>query len=462
MKKNSSHQQMKMRHITMISIGGVIGAGLFVGSGAVIGSTGPAAILSYAIAAVFIVMVMRMLGEMASAKPDSGSFASYASEAIGPWAGYTIGWLYWFFWVIVIAIEAIAGAGIIKIWFPDTPTWLLSLSLTILLTLTNVYSIRSFAEFEYWLSLIKVVTIIAFLGLGAAVLLGLVPGVPSPGFSRITQNGFMPGGMKSVLMGVVITFFSFVGTEIAAIAAGESAEPQKAMNIALNSVVWRLLIFFIGSIAVIVLLLPSNSATLLKSPFVSVMEMVRIPGAARLMNFVVLTSVLSCLNSGLYTSSRMLFGMAQRGDAPQFFLKITRRGVPVRAILAGTFFAYISVLFNFFSPESIFLFLVNASGGVALFVYLVIAFSHLIIRKRLEMKSPESLKVKMWFYPYLTYITILGISGILIGMLFDDSMRSQFFMTSLLTILVITSYFLRKRNSKNLYEQRTSYKQDAS
>lgn len=451
---------LSIRHITMISIGGVIGAGLFVGSGAVIHSAGPAAIMSYSLAALLVILVMRMLGEMASMNPAIGSFSAYAREAIGPWAGYAIGWLYWFFWVIVIAIEAIAGAGIIQYWYPDAPVWLLSLTLTILMTLTNVYSVKSFGEFEYWLSLIKVATIVIFLGLGAAILSGFIPGVKSPGLSNLTSlGGFMPYGINSVLMGVVITFFSFVGTEIAAIAAGESAQPQKAISIALNSVVWRLLVFFIGSIAVIVTLLPWNSTSLLKSPFVSVFEMVGIPVAAQIMNFVVLTAVLSCLNSGLYTSSRMLYAMAHKGDAPKAFIKVSRNGVPVRAVLAGTFFAYVSIIFHFVSPDKLFMFLVNASGGIALLVYLAIAFSHLRMRKKAERKNPQALKVKMWLFPYLTYVTIVGIVSVLIGMFFDESMRSQFYMTSLITVFVIVSYFVRKRNV-HFYSNEKVYKRE--
>lgn len=448
--KKDLSKELKFRHITMISIGGVIGAGLFVGSGAVIQSTGPSAIISYCLAALLVVFVMRMLGEMASLNPTSGSFANYASEILGPWAGYMVGWLYWFFWVIVIAIEAIAGAGIIQYWFPHAPTWILSLCLIILLTLTNVYSVKSYAEFEYWLAIVKVVTIVIFLGLGVAIIFGFIPGVAAPGLNNlIGKGGFMPNGLTAVLMGVVITFFSFFGSEIAAIAAGESSQPHKAITIALNSVVWRLLVFFIGSMAVIVTILPWNSASLLKSPFVSVLELSHIPGAAQIMNFVVLTAVLSCLNSGLYTSSRMLYAMSLKGDAPKALQKLSLKGVPVRAVLAGTFFAYISVIFNFISPDKIFLFLVNASGGIAMLVYLVIAFSHLIKRK--SMANPSQLKVKMWFFPYLTYATILGMIGILVGMFLDESMRSQIYMTSLITLFVIASYFISRKKRNNSY-----------
>ncbi|MBR3207822.1 MAG: amino acid permease, partial [Bacillus sp. (in: Bacteria)] len=222
---NGLQKNLKTRHLSMISIAGVIGAGLFVGSGAVIHSAGPGSILSYSFAGLLVIFIMRMLGEMACAYPTSGSFSQYASDAIGPWAGFTIGWLYWFFWVIVIAIEAIAGAAIIQYWYGDAPVWLTSLILTILLTLTNIFSVKSFGEFEYWFSLIKVVSIILFLLIGFAFIFGF-GGHHTSGLANLTGNGgFLPNGFSSVLLGIVVVIFSFMGTEIVAIAAGESADP---------------------------------------------------------------------------------------------------------------------------------------------------------------------------------------------------------------------------------------------
>ncbi|UJZ88831.1 amino acid permease [Heyndrickxia coagulans] len=446
----------------MISIGGVIGAGLFMGSGAVIHSAGPGAIISYALAGLLVIFVMRMLGEMASVNPTSGSFSTYAREAIGPWAGYTIGWLYWFFWVIVIAIEATAGAANIQYWFPEMPSWLLSLILTVLLTLTNVYSVKSYGEFEYWFSIIKVATIVLFLLLGLSVIFGIVPGVQSPGLSNlIGHGGFMPNGFGSVLLGITVVIFSFMGTEIVAVAAGESSEPARAVRTATNSVIWRILIFYVGSIAVVATLLPWNSANLLKSPFVAVLEHVGIPAAAQIMNFIVLTAVLSCLNSGLYTNSRMLYGMAKTGDAPKIFLKLNKNGVPVYAVLCGTVFAYVGVVFNYISPDKVFLFLVNSSGGIALLVYLVIAFSHLRMRRTVEKTNPDALKVKMWLYPYLTYVTILGIVAVLVAMIFIDSLRPQVLLTLLIAVLVVGSYFLlhpKKTNAVPLDSEDSSVK----
>lgn len=451
MENQQLKKDLKIRHITMISIGGVIGAGLFMGSGAVIHSAGPGAIISYALAGLLVIFVMRMLGEMASVNPTSGSFSTYAREAIGPWAGYTIGWLYWFFWVIVIAIEATAGAANIQYWFPEMPSWLLSLILTVLLTLTNVYSVKSYGEFEYWFSIIKVATIVLFLLLGLSVIFGIVPGVQSPGLSNLTGNGgFMPNGFGSVLLGITVVIFSFMGTEIVAVAAGESSEPERAVRTATNSVIWRILIFYVGSIAIVATLLPWNSANILKSPFVAVLEHVGIPAAAQIMNFIVLTAVLSCLNSGLYTNSRMLYGMAKAGDAPKIFLKLNKNGVPVYAVLCGTVFAYVGVIFNYISPDKVFLFLVNSSGGIALLVYLVIAFSHLRMRRTVEKTNPDALKVKMWLYPYLTYVTILGIVAVLVAMIFIDSLRPQVLLTLLIAALVVGSYFLLHPKKTNV------------
>ncbi|MEH7116260.1 amino acid permease [Neobacillus vireti] len=446
---------LQTRHITMISIGGIIGAGLFVGSGAVINTTGPGAVLSYAIAGLLVVLLMRMLGEMAIVNPDSGSFATYAREAIGPWAGYTIGWLYWFFWVIVIAIEATAGASIIHGWIPSLPIWMISLVLTFLLTLTNVYSVRSFGEFEYWFSMIKVVAICAFMLTGLVILFGFLPAHPSPGLSNLTQHdGFLPKGFTSIFIGILTVVFSFFGSEIAAVAAGESSNPEKNVVKAINSVVIRILLFYVGSVAILVLLLPWDQADLLKSPYVTMLDMVGIPAAAQVMNVIVLTSVLSCLNSALYTNSRMLYSLAKRGDAPKVLLRLSKNGAPVPAVLLSTIAAYICAIFNFVSPDKLFLFLVNASGAIALLVYIVIAVSHMRLRRKYEKENPGVLKLKMWMFPYLTYATIAAMIVILFSMAFVESMRSQFYLTMLIAVLVVLSYtFVKKKKKANVIEE---------
>ncbi|MFD6211534.1 amino acid permease [Peribacillus sp. NPDC060253] len=445
--QNELEQSLSSRHMSMIAIGGVIGAGLFVGSGAAIHKVGPGILVSYVIAGVLVFLIMKSLGEMATSNPSSGSFSEYARDSIGPWAGTTVGWLYWFQWVVVIAIEAIAGAAIINMWYPDIPLWFLALALTIALTLTNIFSVKSFGEFEYWFAMIKVASIIAFLILGVSYIFGF--SVESAvGTSNLVQNGgFFPNGISSVFVGVITVFFSFAGTEVATIAAAESKDPVKSVSKAINSTIWRVLIFYVGSIAVVVTLLPWNSANVLQSPFVAVLENLGIPFAAHLMNFIVLTAVLSCLNAGLYTTSRMLFSLAKKGDAPKYFGKLNKNGVPSRAVFAATIFSYIAVVMSYVSPELVFLFLVNSSGAIILLVYLVISISQLRMRNRLERENPDALKVKMWLFPYLTYATILGISIILISMAFIESTRSQLYSTLVLTgiIIVLTLFFGKKK-----------------
>lgn len=430
-------KSLKPRHLSMIAIAGVIGAGLFVGSGAAIQQAGPGILLAYMAAGIVVILVMRMLGEMAAANPETGSFSTYADKALGRWAGFSIGWLYAWFWIIVLGIEATAGAAIMHRWVPGIDQWVWALVLMVLLTLTNLGSVKSYGEFEFWFASIKVAAIVLFLLFGAAAILGLVPGVPAPGLTNLLDNGgFMPNGPGAVLAGILVVVFSFFGAEIATIAAGESENPVDAVKKAVKSTVWRILVFYIGSIAIVVTLLPWNDASVAKSPYVAVIELFGIPGAGTIMDIVVLTSVLSCLNSGLYTASRMLFSLSQRGDAPASWTKISRRGVPAAAVLASTVVGFITVGLNYVAPDTVFLFLVNTSGAIALFVWLVIASSQLILRKRMGAAGKE-LTLKMWFFPYLTWLAIASIIALLIGMVIVDSTRESMLLSAALAAVVV-------------------------
>ncbi len=456
--KGELKRELRQKHMTMISIGGVIGGGLFVGSGAVISSTGPGAIFSYITVGILIILIMRMLGEMATVYPVSGSFSTYAHEEIGPWAGYTIGWLYWFFWAIVIPIEALIGADIIHGWVPFIPVAALTFIIIGLLTLTNIYSAKMFGEFEYWFAMIKVAAIVLFLVLGILIILGLIPSINSPGVSNLLERGgLFPNGITPVLISMTIVFFAFPGAEVVTIAAAESPNPKKSVMVAINSVVWRILVFYIGSVFMLVTLLPWNSSSLLKSPFVTVLNMLGIPAAAEIMNIIVLVAVLSCLNSGIYTASRMLYSLSQKAEAPSIFLKVNRRGAPIWAILGSIIFSCTCVVLSFVSADKLFYFLVNASGAIMLLVYLVITFTHLRMRKRLERENPEALVIRMWMFPYLTYITIVALMGILISMAFMGSTRSQVFLTLVITVLILGSFlFVKSKTVQNPANQRGS------
>ena len=432
---------LSQRQLTMIAIGGVIGAGLFVGSGVVIGDTGPGAFITYALAGVLIIMVMRMLAEMAVANPSTGSFADYARNALGNWAGFSVGWLYWYFWVIVVGFEAIAGAKIIQFWV-DIPLWLSALVLLVLMTATNLFSVSSFGEFEFWFAGIKVAAIIVFLALGSLFVLGLWPN-KSLDFSNLwSHGGFFPLGVMAITVGVVTVIFSMVGAEIATIAAAESSDPERAVAKAANSVILRIAIFFVGSIFLLVTILPWNGEQLAASPFVSAFTEMGIPYADHIMNAVVLTAVLSCLNSGMYTASRMLFVLAARREAPAQLVAVTRRGVPATAILASSVVGLLCVIAAAVSPDTIFAFLLNSSGAIILFVYLLIAISEIVLRRRTD---ESKLKVKMWFFPVLSILTALAILAILVQMGIQADVRSQLVLSVLSWAVVLVFYFANKQ-----------------
>lgn len=441
--------------MTMIALGGVIGAGLFVGSGVVVQQAGPAAVLSFLITGGLIVLVMRMLGEMACAMPAVGSFYEYARMAFagkrgpGKLAGFLTGWMYWYFWVIVVAVEAVAGAKLVQFWLPDTPAWAISLVLLVVLTATNLISVGSYGEFEFWFASIKVAAIVVFLFLGALYVLGLWPAsmhTTAVMPTLLSHGGLMPKGIGPVLSGAVAATGFYFGAEIVTIAAAEAHEPVKAVAKATNSVITRVLIFYVGSIMLVVALVPWNSPGM-ATPYVSALDAMGIPAAANVMNAIVLTAVLSALNSGLYAASRMMFALTRHGDAPAALARVNRRGVPVRAILVGTLFGYVSVVMSYVSPDTVFAFLVNSYGTVAIFVYVLIAVSQLKLRARLEREAPEMLRVRMWCYPYLTCFAIVGMIGILVAMAFIPDQRTPLWLgvVSLGVLLVAYVWRARKR-----------------
>ncbi|MGW0559798.1 amino acid permease [Streptomyces sp. NPDC003016] len=440
---------LKNRHLSMIAIGGVIGAGLFVGSSGGIAAAGPAILLSYTLVGAMVVFVMRMLGEMAAANPTSGSFSAYADRALGRWAGFSIGWLYWFFWVVVLAVEATAGAKILEGWIPAVPQWGWALIVMVVLTATNLVSVSSYGEFEFWFAGIKVVAIGGFVVIGLLAVFGVLPGSDNPGtgFAHLTDSGgFFPHGPGAILTGVLMVVFSFMGSEIVTLAAGESSDPQRAVTKATNSVIWRIGVFYLGSIFVVLTLLPWNDKSILKDgSYVAALNSIGIPHAGQIMNVIVLTAVLSCLNSGLYTASRMAFSLGQRGDAPKSFARTSGKGVPRTAILSSVAFGFVAVFFNYKWPDTVFAFLLNSSGAVALFVWLVICFTQLRMRGIILREAPEKLIVKMWLFPYLTWATAAMITFVIVYMAFDDAAREQVLLSLLVAVVVVGIAFAREK-----------------
>jgi GABA permease len=436
---------LKPRHITMISIAGVIGAGLFVGSANAIEKAGPAVLISYALAGSLVVLVMRMLGEMATSSPDTGSFSVYADRALGRWAGFSVGWLYWWFWVLVIPVEATAAAAILTD-LVGGAQWIWALAVTVALTVTNLISVGNYGEFEFWFALIKVVAIVAFIAIGVLAILGLIPSSEVSGIHHLWEpDGFMPNGFGAVIAGMLVTMFSFMGTEIVTIAAAESPNPERGITKAVNSVIWRISLFYIGSIFVVVALMPYDQLD--DGSYQSVLEAIGIPGSALIMDIVILTAVASCLNSALYTASRMLYSLGSRHDAPQAVKRLTSAGVPWVAVLASMVVGFIAVIGNYALPDKIFGYLLATSGAVALFVYLSVAASQLVLGRTIRADGHRP-AVRMWLFPYLTIVVMAFIVGVLVLMVFDDDQRQAIgFSVLSLAIIVILGVVVQRRHA---------------
>ncbi|MFJ4445168.1 amino acid permease [Pseudomonas sp. NPDC089422] len=437
--KNAALQHgLTSRQVSMISIAGIIGAGLFIGSSKAIASAGPAILISYAMTGLLVLLVMRMLGEMAVANPNSGSFSTYAAEAIGPWAGFTIGWLYWWFWVLIIPVEAIAGAEILHAWFPGVPSWAFAFVIMAVLAASNLVSVKHFGEFEFWFALVKVIAILAFIVIGGMAVFGAWPRAEVSGVAQLWANGgFVPNGWGTVLGGVLITIFSFFGAEIVTIAADETANPQAKIRRATNLVVYRIAIFYLASIFLVVALVPWNDPRLLAvGSFQRVLEVLDVPGAKRVVDAVVLVAVTSCMNSGLYTASRMLHSLGARGEALAITCKVSGNGVPVVAVLMSTLAGFAGCLVNYVFPGKVFDFLLSTTGAIALIVYLVIAISQLRLRARVE-REGKHLELKMWLFPWLTWLVIAAIALVLGYMLFSDAYRYEVLMTAGVTLFIL-------------------------
>jgi L-asparagine transporter-like permease len=407
----------------MIAVGGIIGAGLFVGSSAAIATVGPASILSYAMAGLVVLIVMRMLSEMAVAFPKIGSFTEFAREGLGHWAGFTNGWLYWYFWAIVAAIEALAGAKLIHDWLPEFPIWTIGWALLAVMTGVNLMSTRSYGEFEFWFASLKVAAIVIFIALGLTFVLGHDPMAHVA--NLYVHQGFSPFGPAAAISGVVTVIFSLCGAEIATIAAAESPEPARTIARMTGSVITRILLFYICSITLILMIVPWDRIHSGDSPFTATLQAMNIPSAAFVMKLIVLTAVLSCLNSAIYVTSRVLFTLSAHGDAPRALVKLNKRLVPARAILFSSLFGYVAIYASVVSAERVFAFLVNASGAVMLIIYLITALAQISLRRRLEKSAPERLTIKVWLFPWLSYAAVASMAGVLAAMMLIPGRRTE-------------------------------------
>ncbi|MEU6841338.1 amino acid permease [Streptomyces sp. NPDC046716] len=442
---------LKQRHLTMLGLGGVIGAGLFVGSGAGIQVAGPGIVLSYLIAGAIAMCVMRMLGEMSAAMPASGSFSVHAERALGRWAGFSAGWLYWFLLVVVLAVEATGAAQIANGWVPGVPQWAWVLLFMLVFTAANLAAVKNFGEFEFWFATLKVVAIVAFLVLGTLAIFGLLPDTDPVGLTHLTgDGGFLPHGWQGVVSGVLAVVFAFGGLEVVTIAAAESDDPVRSVARAVRSAVFRILFFYVGSMLVIVTVLPWTAQKAGISPYVTVLDSIGIPSAGQIMNIVVFVALLSALNANLYGSSRMIFSLAERAEAPKSLLKVGGGGVPRRAVLASVAFGFVSVLLNLEWPDTVFLYMLNSVGAVLLFVWALIALSQLRLRRRIEREAPERLVLRMWAFPWLTWAALVAMAAVFVLMLTDDTARPQLLWSTGATLLVLAVAGVRELRARRV------------
>ncbi len=448
---------MNSRHLNMIAIGGAIGAGLFVASGNTIATAGPGgALLAYALIGFMVYLLMQSLGEMATYMPVAGSFEEYSARFISPSFGFAIGWNYWFNCAITVAAELVATAIVMKFWFPDVPSTLWSALFLSVIIIINYFSSGVFGESEFWFALIKVVTVLAFIILGLAMIFGIMNG-HSGGFSNWTlvsdsgESAPFVNGWFGILAVFMVAGFSFQGTELVAVAAGEAKNPEKSIPKAINAIFWRILLFYIFAIAIIGTLVPFTDPNLLRndetdiaqSPFTMVFNRAGIAFAASVMNAVIFTAIFSAGNSWLYSSTRMLYALAHSGKAPKIFGKTNKRGVPIYALIATAIIGAACFFTSFMGDGSAYSWLINASALAGFITWMGVAWAHYKFRKAyvLQGNDPANLPFRAKWYPLGPTLALIMCAIVIIGQNFESFMQGKD-MVSLLTSYVGLYLFL--------------------
>ncbi|GAA1094031.1 amino acid permease [Tsukamurella spumae] len=427
------HAGLRARHLIMMSLGSAIGAGLFVGSGKGIAAAGPAVLIAYAVAGLVVIAVMRMLGEMVAADPNPGAFSYYAGRALGPGAGFAVGWLWWVQLCLVVAAEAVAAAAILNGLLPGgPPVWVWALVFMVALTGLNLSGVRGFGEFEFWFSLIKVVFVGLFLVVGVGFLLGWTS-APSPGVSNLSD--FAPHGISGVVAALLVVAFAFGGIEIVAVAAAETRDPERTVGRAIRATVWRILIFYVGSVAVILLALPWNDPAVAAKPFVAVLDAAGLPAVGTTLGAVIVIALLSSLNANVYGSSRMLYSLAERGMAPAAAGRANSSGVPVLAVLASSLIGFLAVPATYLWGSEVLDRLLAVVGSTLIVTWLATVASQIVLRRRAE-RDGTRLPLRMWAYPYLSWAVLVVLLGIVVLAVLNDDVRDQVLSTAVVVLVL--------------------------
>lgn len=443
------------RQLTMIAIGGAIGTGLFLGSGMAIGFAGPGVIVSYLIGAVIALLLMGCLAEMTVAHPTTGSFGAHAERYINSWAGFTVRYSYWFSLVCAVGTEVSAMSVYMKYWFPAVPGVVWILIFSAVLIYVNATSVNLFGTVEYWFSMIKVTAIILFIVLGAFVVFGS-SSHPEMGIQNLTANGgFFPNGFWGMWIAIFISLFSYLSIEMIAVSAGEAKEPEKAVPIALKSAVVRLVLFYILTLALMLMIVPWNETGSDRSPFVKVFELIHIPGAAGIMNFVVLTAALSAMNSQLYISTRMVFSLSRGGFAPKKLGELSKKGVPVKALALSTIGIAIATIVVMVVPDSSFAVMISLSSFGAMFAWFMVFVTHLFFRRKWEQMGGRKLPVRMIGYPYLSVLGAVLLASVVLSTWFQPEFKDTLRLGFPWLILITICYFIWKKANPTAFQQPT-------
>lgn len=445
------HRRLGQRQLTMMAIGGAIGVGLFLGSSVTIRLAGPAVIVSYLLGAGIALIMSYALAEMAVVHPVAGAFGVYAEKYLNPWAGFSVRATYGVAQIIAIGAEVTAAGIYISFWFPGFPQWIWVVLVSAALVALNSIEVNRLGEFEYWFAMIKVAAIVSFIIIGLSLIAGIGPR-GAIGLANLTQHGgFLPAGWKGVWLSLTITVTSYMGVESIAVTAGEAEHPEVTIPRAMRSIVWRLILFYVLGIAIMVTMVPWNqtgrSSTLSGSPFVFAFAAAHIPFAAAIMNFVVLTAALSSVNTNLYLSTRMLFSLGRGGYAPEWMGKVSPNGVPHRALLASTAGIIAAIVLAIFAPKNAFLMLYGTAVAGMLFVWLVILNTHLRFRQAITRESLLRLPMRLWAHPLFTLVGILSLLAISVTTFFVDGL--QWSVPAFVVFLAIISLlYVRGRRDK--------------
>ncbi|SEN17020.1 amino acid permease [Lihuaxuella thermophila] len=433
------------RHVRMMAIGGAIGAGIFKGSADTISLAGPGVIFAYLFAGLLLFIVMSGLAEMAGVYPRA-DLRDLIKKAFGFRISFVTGWLYWINWVVVMAVEIVAAGSLLQYWFPQLPVWLLSLFVAGVLLILNLASVRLFGEFEFWLSGIKVTTLILFIVLGFSLLFGVVSD-DAPYFEHYTSHGgFFPLGLAGVFSSLLIVIFSYGGTEMIGLTIRETKDAQHVMPKIVRGVIVRVCLFYVLPLLVICGLMPWNEIGAHGSPFVQVLSGIGLKGAAHIMNFVMLTALVSAANSGMYATSRMLYSMAEAGEAPSLFSRLSGNGVPFFSLLMSSVFLFLGALVAYLTPEHVFQYLMGIPGFTVLMMWITICLAQLKLRK----KYPVSPVYQSPYYPYATIFTTVSLVVILFAMLFDaKNLISSSVAVGVVVVLFLLSWLQPKKDEEN-------------